>query len=64
VIETAKKVTGKEIIIQECERRAGDAPILIGSSNKARQILGWNPQYSDLNTIIEHAWQWHQNRHR
>jgi len=63
VIETAKKVTGKEIPVLESDRRPGDAPILVGSSAKARQILAWNPQYSDLNTIISHAWNWHQKRH-
>ena len=63
VIETARQVTGKEIIAHESERRAGDAPILVGSSQKARSILDWKPQYSDLSTIIAHAWQWHQHRH-
>jgi UDP-glucose 4-epimerase len=63
VIETAKKVTGKDIPVKEGERRAGDAPILIGSSEKARKILGWNPQYAELETIITHAWNWHQKRH-
>lgn len=63
VIETAKKVTGREIAVKECDRRAGDAPILVGSSAKARNILGWNPQYADLSTIVSHAWQWHQRRH-
>ena len=63
VIETARKVTGKEILAQESDRRPGDAPILIGSSAKAQKILNWNPQYADLNKIISHAWQWHQQRH-
>ena len=63
VIETARKVTGTEIPAREIERRPGDAPILIGSSDKARKILGWNPQYADLTQIITHAWQWHQQRH-
>ncbi len=63
VIETARQVTGKEIIAHESERRAGDAPILVGSSQKARSILDWKPQYSDLSTIIAHAWKWHQHRH-
>lgn len=63
VIETARAVTKREIPAQDSPRRPGDAPILIGSSEKARQILGWQPQYSDLATIIAHAWQWHQNRH-
>ncbi len=63
VIETAQKVTGKEIITQEKERRLGDASILVGSSKKAQTILGWHPLYADLSEIIKHAWQWHQKRH-
>ncbi|MGK7938096.1 MAG: UDP-glucose 4-epimerase GalE [Xenococcaceae cyanobacterium] len=63
VIETARKVTGKEIPALESARRPGDAPILIGSSDKAHKILGWNPNYADLTTIVSHAWQWHQKRH-
>ena len=63
VIETTRKVTGKEIPAIESDRRSGDAPILVGSSEKARKILGWNPNYADLSKIITHAWQWHQKRH-
>jgi UDP-glucose 4-epimerase len=63
VIETAKQVTGKEIKIVECDKRPGDPPILVGSSDKARQALGWHPQYPNLKEIISHAWQWHQKRH-
>ncbi|MBE9047036.1 UDP-glucose 4-epimerase GalE [Pleurocapsales cyanobacterium LEGE 10410] len=64
VIETAREVTGLEIPAIESDRREGDAPILVGSSDKARNMLGWNPQYADLKKIISHAWQWHQNRHK
>ena len=63
VIETTKKVTGLPLTVQEGDRRAGDAPILVGSSEKAQKILGWQPQYADLEKIISHAWQWHQQRH-
>lgn len=63
VIEAAKKITGREIKTEERDRRAGDPPALVGSSDKARKILGWNPQYPDINEIIAHAWQWHQKRH-
>jgi UDP-glucose 4-epimerase len=63
VIETARKITGREIPAIESPRRAGDAPILVGSAEKARKILSWNPQYADLTTIVSHAWQWHQKRH-
>jgi UDP-glucose 4-epimerase len=64
VIETAKEVMGKQIKIVECDRRPGDPPILVGSSGKARSVLGWHPQYSNLNDIVVHAWQWHQQRHK
>jgi UDP-glucose 4-epimerase len=62
VIETARQVTGKEIKVVECDRRSGDPPSLVGSSKKATEILGWNPQYSQLEDILSHAWQWHQHR--
>lgn len=63
VIETARKITGREIKAVECDRRPGDPPSLVGTSEKARKILGWNPQYSQIQDIITHAWQWHQKRH-
>ncbi len=63
VIETARQVTGVKIIAKESDRRPGDPPILVGSSDKARQILNWNPQYSDLSKIIADAWKWHKKRH-
>ena len=63
VIETAREVTGQEIKVQECARRLGDPPMLFGSSDKARSVLGWNPHDSDLKQILAHAWQWHQQRH-
>ncbi|MGB3695440.1 MAG: UDP-glucose 4-epimerase GalE [Spirulinaceae cyanobacterium] len=63
VIETARQVTGKEIIAHHSDRRPGDAPILIGSSEKIQKVLGWQPQYPDLPTIVAHAWKWHQKRH-
>jgi UDP-glucose 4-epimerase len=64
VIETAKKLTGREIKIEERDRRPGDPPILVGSSDKATKVLGWHPQYPNVNEILTHAWQWHQKRHR
>lgn len=63
VIETARAVTGKPISALEHPRREGDPAFLVGSSDRARQTLGWNPQYADLEQIISHAWQWHQKRH-
>lgn len=64
VIETARQVTGREIHVVECGRRPGDPSALVGSSDRARDILGWNPQYADLSQIITHAWNWHQQRHQ
>lgn len=63
VIDTAKTVTGRDIKVVESDRRAGDPAILVGSSDKARKTLGWQPQYADLKSIIDHAWRWHQHRH-
>ena len=64
VIETARKITGKEINVVERDRRPGDPPILVGSSEKAQRVLGWQPQFAALETILNHAWQWHQKRHQ
>ena len=64
VIETARQVTGRDIKVIECDRRLGDPSILVGSSDKAQKILGWDPQYPDISKIISDAWQWHQRRHR
>jgi len=63
IIETARALTGREIKAVECDRRPGDPPMLVGSAEKAKQILGWSPQYANIQDIIAHAWQWHQQRH-
>jgi UDP-glucose 4-epimerase len=60
VIATCQRVTGKDIKIIEDEARAGDPPILVGSSAKAQDILKWKPEWSDFNEIIGTAWKWHQ----
>lgn len=64
VIAAARKITGKEIPAKMSDRRPGDPPTLVGSGVKAQEILGWQPQYSNLDDIIAHAWQWHQKRHQ
>lgn len=64
VIAAAEAVTGKVISVQECDRRPGDPPSLIGTSEKARKTLGWQPKYPDIKDIVAHAWQWHQRRHK
>jgi UDP-glucose 4-epimerase len=58
VIETAQRVTGKEIRVRMGPRRAGDPAVLIASSDKIKSELGWQPQFQDLGVIIESAWKW------
>ena len=58
VVEAAKKVTGTDIPIKISPRRTGDPAVLVASSKRARAELGWNPQFPQLETIIESAWSW------
>ena len=60
VIEVARKVTGNTIDIRIEPRRAGDPARLIADANKAFEILGWKPDYVDLEKIIRSAWDWKQ----
>lgn len=61
VIDTARKAAGHPIPAVLSPRRAGDPAQLVASSAKAKQVLGWKPQYDDLETIISSAWAWHKN---
>ena len=61
VVETARKVTGHPIPAVISPRRAGDPARLVASCEKAKQILGWNPLYTELDEIIDSAWNWHKN---
>jgi UDP-glucose 4-epimerase len=60
VIDVARAVTGHPIPAETTPRRAGDPAQLVASSEKAKTVLGWNPQYADLTTIVESAWKWHK----
>ena len=60
VVDCARKVTGHPIPEEMAPRRAGDPAQLIASSEKAMKVLGWKPQYNDLETIIATAWEWHR----
>ena len=60
VIESVKRVTGRKFNVTQTQRREGDPAILIGSSKKAKDTLGWDPQYVNIDKIIETAWNWHQ----
>lgn len=60
VIEAARRVTGRDIKAAISQRRPGDAPMLVAESTRAREVLGWSPRHDELDTIVGHAWRWHQ----
>ena len=60
MIEAAKEATGQDIRVEMGDRRAGDPAQLIASSEKARRVLGWKPQYTDVRGVISTAWKWQQ----
>jgi len=62
VIETARRVTGRPIQARMTSRRPGDPSYLVAGSGKARQVLGWQPCYDTLESIIQSAWDW-QRQH-
>ena len=61
ILEAARKVTGKEIPAEKADRRPGDPDTLIASSEKARTVLGWKPQFDNIEKIIASAWAWHSS---
>lgn len=61
VIAAAAAVSGREIPFEMAERRPGDPASLVASSVRAREILGWQPHWTELTPIIASAWQWHRN---
>lgn len=62
VVEMVKKVSGKEVKVVEKERRPGDPATLIADATKIKTELHFDPQYSDLETIIKSAWEWHKKK--
>jgi UDP-glucose 4-epimerase len=61
VIETCRSVSGHSILAREEARREGDPARLTASAQSAKTKLGWNPQITDLQSIVETAWEWHSN---
>jgi UDP-glucose 4-epimerase len=61
VIEVCKKVTGRDIPVKEEARRPGDPAVLVATSNRIRAELGWTRRYAELETMVAHAWAWHQS---
>ncbi|UCF43094.1 MAG: UDP-glucose 4-epimerase GalE [Planctomycetota bacterium] len=62
VIETVKKVSGKDFKVVDSERRPGDSPVLTSDATKAMNELGWKTEFTELEKIVETAWKWH-NEH-
>ncbi len=62
VVETVKRVTGKDFKVVETERRPGDPPELVAKVDKIKRVLGWKPKYDDLEFIVKTAWKWELNR--
>lgn len=60
VVEEAQAVADLPIRIREAERREGDPAVLVASNDKARAVLGWRPECSELRTILATAWNWHK----
>jgi len=60
VIETARRVTDSDVPSEVGDRRPGDPAVLVAGSERIRNELGWQPQYDDLDAIIESAWEWHR----
>lgn len=63
VIDSVRRVTGKPVPVVEEPRRPGDPAVLVASSEKIKAELGWRPEFTRLDDIIESAWEWHQQRY-
>ena len=61
VLEKAREITGHSIPMQIAPRRVGDPAILVASSIRAQEELGWKPEFNSLGQIIQSAWNWHKN---
>lgn len=62
VVESVRRVTGREFTVTLADRRPGDPAKLVGASSKAKTILGWKPKYEDIDMIVSHAWKWHEKK--
>lgn len=63
VIASARRVTGHAIPAEIKPRRDGDPARLVAGSEKAKTELGWQPEYPELDRILESAWEWHKQRY-
>lgn len=58
IIDAVRRVTGVDITVRVADRRPGDPPVLVAASDKIKSDLGWNPQFSDIDSIVGTAWNW------
>jgi len=58
VVDVMRKVSGRDLVAEETDRRAGDPPVLIANNRKIRETLGWTPKYDDLELICRNALEW------
>lgn len=59
IIKETERITGEKVPYIKKPQRRGDVPVLLASNQKAKKVLEWRPQYSDVETIIKTAWNWH-----
>ncbi|MBX9787392.1 MAG: UDP-glucose 4-epimerase GalE [Pirellulales bacterium] len=64
VIEACRRVTGHAVPVRFAPRRPGDPPELVADARLARQQLGWQPEYVEIESIVETAWRWHRSHPR
>lgn len=64
VIAAVERVTGLDVPTVDAPRRAGDPAVLVASRDRARDLLGWEPAWTDLDDIVASAWDWHRARWR
>lgn len=62
VLDAVARVAGKSVPADDAPRRVGDPAILVADAKRAQEILGWSPEYAELDTIVRHAWQWEVHR--
>lgn len=62
LLEAARRISGKEIPAEETERRPGDPACLYATSKYAKELLGWEPKYSDVDTLVKTTWNVYKNK--
>lgn len=62
VVAAVRRAGGGDVPYAEAPRRAGDPPALVASAARAREVLGWTPRLTDIDTVVDTAWRWHEGR--